>query len=132
MTDQEKIRKLAKDLCLVKENCNDVCNPKECCAAYKHAKKAVEAGYSPKPEMTDSCQFCAELADTKDNAEYYRQRRRNSGDYVDEYTAALVSQSYYKGEPTGRVTSYNHTLNYCPKCGKLLMEAKYESEDNNS
>ena len=132
MTDQEKIRKLAKDLCLVKENCNDVCNTKECCAAYKHAKKAVEAGYSPKPEMTDSCQFCAELADTKDNAEYYRQRRRNSGDYVDEYTAALVSQSYYKGEPTGRVTSYNHTLNYCPECGKLLMEAKYESEDNNS
>ena len=54
MTDQEKIRRLAKDLCLVKECCNDVCNPEECCAAYKHAKKAVDAGYSPKPELTDN------------------------------------------------------------------------------
>ena len=41
MTEQEKIKKLAKDLCLVKESCNDVCDPEECCAAYKHAKKAV-------------------------------------------------------------------------------------------
>lgn len=132
MTDQEKIRKLAKDLCLVKESCNDVCNPEECCAAYKHAKKAVEAGYSPKPEMTDTCPFCAELANTKDNAEYYWQRRRSSEDYVYEYTAALVSHLYYRGEPTGKVTSYNYTLNYCPECGKLLMEAKYEPEDHNS
>ena len=80
----------------------------------------------------DICPFCAELAKTKDDAEYYRQRRRNSDDYVYEYTAALVSQTYYNGYPTGKVTSYNHTLNYCPECGKLLMEAKYESEDNNS
>ena len=82
MTDQDKIRRLAKDLCLVKESCNDVCNPEECCAAYKHAKKAVEMGYSPKPEMTDTCPFCAELASTKDNAEYYRNRRRNSDAYM--------------------------------------------------
>lgn len=100
--------------------------------AYKHAKKAVEAGYSPKPEMTDTCPFCSELANTKDNAEYYRQRRRSSEDYVYEYTAALVSHLYYRGEPTGKVTNYNYTLNYCPECGKLLMEAKYEPEDHNS
>ena len=110
MTDQEKIKRLAKDLCLVKDSCNDVCNPKECCAAYKYAKKAVEAGYSPKPEITDTCPFCSELANTKDNAEYYRQRRRSSEDYVYEYTAALVSHLYYRGEPTGKVTSYNYIL----------------------
>lgn len=132
MTEREKIKKLANDLCLVKESCNDVCNPEECCAAYKHAKKAVEAGYSPKPEMTDICPFCAELAKTKDDAEYYRQRRRNSDDYVYEYTAALVSQTYYDGYPTGKVTSYNHTLNYCPECGKLLLEPLFETKESDT
>jgi len=119
MTEQEKIKRLAKDLCLVKENCNDICNPEECCAAYKHAKKAVEAGYSPKPELTDQCPFCLELAKSKDNAEYYRRPNDTS---VHEYTAALVSQTYYDGYPSGRVTSYNHPLNFCPVCGKILME----------
>ena len=119
MTEQEKIKRLAKDLCLVKGNCNDICNPEECCAAYKHAKKAVEAGYSPKPELTDQCPFCLELAKSKDNAEYYRRPNDTS---VHEYTAALVSQTYYDGYPSGRVTSYNHPLNFCPVCGKLLME----------
>ena len=111
MTDQEKIKSLAKDLCLVKGNCNDICNPEECCAAYKHAKKAVEAGYSPKPELTEQCPFCLELAKNKDNAEYYRRPNDTS---VHEYTAALVSQTYYDGYPSGRVTSYNHPLNFCP------------------
>lgn len=78
------------------------------------------------------CSFCAALANHKDNDEYYRNRRRNSDDYVYEYTAALVSQTYYEGYPTGKVTSYNYTLNYCPECGKSLMEAKYEPKDNNS
>jgi hypothetical protein len=119
MTEQEKIKRLAKDLCLVKENCIDICNPEECCAAYKHAEKAVEAGYSPKPELTDQCPFCLELAKSKDNAEYYRRPNDTS---VDEYTAALVSQTYYDGYPSGRVTSYNHPLNFCPVCGKILME----------
>lgn len=130
MKEQEKIRKIASDICLVKHNCNDVCNPSECCAAYRHAKKAVEAGYSPKPEMTDPCPFCAYLANTKDNNEYYRQRRRSSADYVQEYTAALVSQLYYEGYPTGKVTSYNYTLNFCPECGKLLAEPKVEEKED--
>ena len=119
MTEQEKIKRFAKDLCLVKGNCNDICNPEECCAAYKHAKKAVEAGYSPKPELIDQCPFCLELAKSKDNAEYYRRPNDTS---VHEYTAALVSQTYYAGYPSGRVTSYNHPLNFCPVCGKILME----------
>lgn len=130
MTEQEKNKRLAKNLCLVKESCNDVCSPDECCAAYKHAKKAVEAGYSPKPEMTDICSFCAELAKIKDNDEYYKNSRPNSTT-VNEYTAALVSRSYYNDYPCGKVTSYGYSLNYCPECGKLLMEAKYEPEDHN-
>jgi len=132
MTEQEKIRKIAADICLLKHNCNDVCNPLENCQAYKHARKAVEAGYSPKPELNDSCPFCADLSDHKDNDEYYRNRRRNSDDYVHEYTAALVSQTYYEGDLTGRVTSYNYTLNYCPECGRLLMEPKYEPKESDS
>ena len=126
MTEQEKIKRLAKDLCLVKGNCNDICNPEECCAAYKHAKKAVEAGYSPKPELTEQCPFCLELAKNKDNAEYYRRPNDTS---VHEYTAALVSQTYYDGYPSGRVTSYNHPLNFCPVCGKLLMEPTIDDKE---
>ena len=126
MTDQEKIKSLAKDLCLVKGNCNDICNPEECCAAYKHAKKTVEAGYSPKPELTEQCPFCLELAKNKDNAEYYRRPNDTS---VHEYTAALVSQTYYDGYPSGRVTSYNHPLNFCPVCGKLLMEPMIDDKE---
>ena len=131
MNEEEKIRKIARDICLVKQNCNDVCNPTENCAAYKHAKKAVEAGYSPKPELTDTCCFCADLAEHKDNDEYYRQRRQRSEAYAHEYTSALVSQTYFEGDLTGRVTSFNHALNYCPECGKLLMEARYEPKDDN-
>lgn len=132
MTDQDKIRKIASDICLVKQNCNDVCNPTESCAAYKHARKAVEAGYSPKLEMTDSCPFCANLANNKDNDEYYRNRRRRSAEYAYEYTVALVSQTYFEGYTTGRLTSYDHTLNFCPVCGKLLLEPKYEPKVSNT
>ena len=130
MTEQKKIRKIASDICLVKQNCNDVCNPTESCSAYKHAKKAVDAGYSPKPEMTETCPFCAELAFSKDNEEYH-QKCRPTADSKLEYTAALVSRRYYNDYPTGQVTGYGHTLNYCPVCGKLLMEAKYEPKNDN-
>ena len=42
---QQKILDMAKDICRVKLNCNDVCNPISACDALKYAERAVEAGY---------------------------------------------------------------------------------------
>lgn len=42
---QQKILEMAKDICRVKLNCNDVCNPISACDALKYAERAVEAGY---------------------------------------------------------------------------------------
>lgn len=43
---QQKILQMAKDICRVKLNCNDVCNPISACDALRYAERAVEAGYS--------------------------------------------------------------------------------------
>lgn len=45
MEKQRKILDMAKDICRVKLNCNDVCNPISACDALKYAERAVEAGY---------------------------------------------------------------------------------------
>jgi hypothetical protein len=45
MEKQQKIIEMAKDICRVKLNCNDVCNPVSACDALKYAERAVEAGY---------------------------------------------------------------------------------------
>lgn len=41
----EAVLEMAKDICSFKIVCNDVCNPLDSCAAYRYAKRAVEAGY---------------------------------------------------------------------------------------
>lgn len=46
MEKQQQILQMAKDICRVKLNCNDVCNPISACDALKYAERAVEAGYS--------------------------------------------------------------------------------------
>ena len=45
MSDQEKIQKMAADICRVKQNCNDVCHPINTCMALKYSRRAYEAGY---------------------------------------------------------------------------------------
>ena len=51
MTDQEKINKMAEDICRVKHNCNDACNPINSCMAFKYSKRAYEAGYRLQTEV---------------------------------------------------------------------------------
>lgn len=46
MDKQQQVLEMAKDICRVKLNCNDVCNPISACDALKYAERAVEAGYS--------------------------------------------------------------------------------------
>ena len=51
MTDKQKnILDMTKDICRVKHNCNDPCNPISACDALKYAERAVEAGYVKQSE----------------------------------------------------------------------------------
>ena len=53
MSDQEKINKMAEDICRQKRNCNDVCNSINTCMAFKYSKRAYEAGYRLHSEVVD-------------------------------------------------------------------------------
>ena len=45
MRDEQQIKEMARDICLVQPSCNDVFNPAECCTAWKYANRAYDAGY---------------------------------------------------------------------------------------
>ena len=71
------------------------------------------------------CSFCKELERLKDDDKYYTKQskkngRKNIDDYETKYDIALISNTYYKGEHSGRVSYYGHTLRFCPTCGKEL------------
>lgn len=51
MDKQQQVLEMAKDICRVKLNCNDVCNPISACDALKYAERAVEAGYCKRTEL---------------------------------------------------------------------------------
>lgn len=61
------------------------------------------------------CNFCEILQKIKDRHEYYKKPN-----YTDGYEAALVTRTYFEGEPSGQCTYYNYPLNYCPECGKKI------------
>ena len=68
MTDKQKnILEMTKDICRVKHNCNDPCNPISACDALRYAERAVEAGYVKQSEgewiyvhtyMRGRCSIC--------------------------------------------------------------------------
>ena len=45
MIKEKQIEEMSADICRVKHNCNDVCNPINTCNALKYARRAYEAGY---------------------------------------------------------------------------------------
>lgn len=46
MIDKEKqIEEMARDICRVKQSCNDVCHPINNCRALKYAERFYNAGY---------------------------------------------------------------------------------------
>lgn len=55
MEKQKFVLEMAKDICRVKLNCNDVCNPISACDALKYAERAVEAEYCATCPSTDFC-----------------------------------------------------------------------------
>lgn len=67
------------------------------------------------------CKFCENLKDAVERQKSFAQRNptRNAG-YMDEYVAAFVHKSSYKGEPCGKLVSSDYPLNFCPECGKKI------------
>ena len=45
MSREKQIEEMSADICRLKHNCNDVCNPINTCNALKYARRAYEAGY---------------------------------------------------------------------------------------
>lgn len=66
-----------------------------------------------------NCTFCETLKKQKEDREYFR---RDSDKSVTKYTAALVEGSYIDDWQIGQFTHYGFGLNFCPVCGRTLME----------
>lgn len=75
------------------------------------------------------CPFCAALMNQKETCEYYRRPGDTS---VSEYTVALVHRRYYNDYPSGQTTHYGFKLNFCPVCGKEILEATYEDKESDT
>ena len=77
MDKQQQILQMAKDICRVKLNCNDVCNPVSACDALRYAERAVEAGYVKVVRCKDciynngACSHSEIYDDTNYNPDYY-------------------------------------------------------------
>ena len=72
--------------------------------------------------METVCPFCDQLAKIIDDEKWYRENRprRNQEEYECKYTVALVSENYYEGNYTGKVSYPGYDLKFCPMCGKTI------------
>lgn len=130
MSDSKEILQMASDICLVKHNCNDVCNPTESCAALKFARKAVEKGYKnddpTQPHKT--CSFCSELAEQRDLCSYHKRKRKMDDGALTTYSTALVQETFLNGDRVSKLTSHGYALNFCPECGRSLLSDKQSND----
>ena len=50
MSKEIQIEEMARDICRVKQSCNDVCHPTNSCRALKYAERFYNAGYRKQSE----------------------------------------------------------------------------------
>jgi hypothetical protein len=50
MSREKQIEEMARDICRVKQSCNDVCHPINSCRALKYAERFYNAGYRKQSE----------------------------------------------------------------------------------
>lgn len=98
MTDKQKnILEMTKDICRVKHNCNDPCNPISACDALKYAERAYEEGY----------------------------RKQKKGKWVNHWSKVFEC-SYPVCSECGERAPHQREWNYCPYCGAKMKGAGNE------
>lgn len=70
------------------------------------------------------CPFCEAFGMSKRLDE---QTEIVDNDFSHKYTAALVSETYYKGNLRGQSKHCGYELRYCPSCGKSLQVSDNKS-----
>ncbi len=105
---QQQIVEMAKDICRVKLNCNDVCNPVSACDALRYAERAVEAGYIKQNEGEWYVNYMINQTPSK----------RGRTIHYETYTCSVC------GKPNGR-----HRPRFCPNCGAKMKGADNERVD---
>ena len=94
--DKLKIEEMARDICRVKQNCNDVCYPINSCRALKYAERFYDAGYRKQSEW-----------------EWIFNRGRTYGE-----------PAYYCSNCSEGASDYGYDK-FCPNCGaKMKGESK--------
>ena len=97
-TEQDKqIQEMAADICRVKQNCNDVCNPVNSCMALKYAYRAYMAGYRKQI-----------------NSEWVCDSR------VVGYSETLINEHCANCGRKVTRTDKQPQVNYCPNCGAKM------------
>lgn len=78
--------------------------------------------------MTDvnTCPFCKELKDDINRHDYFAESRENLKNTRTLRRVALVVEHYdcpsYPFWQTGNFVGQHHELNFCPVCGKKVLE----------
>ena len=75
--------------------------------------------------MANNCEFCARIAKTIDDHNYYaKQACKNGRSNIErcstKFVAAFCEKSYFDGEPNGKYTVYFDELRFCPLCATDL------------
>lgn len=69
------------------------------------------------------CNFCKTLAQALDEAEYNANPRPGRSETTrTEFSAALISDSYYGTDYCGCSRIGNFQLNFCPECGAPIKK----------
>ena len=108
MSEEKQIEEMAKDICRVSQNCNDVCHPISTCNALKYAERAYEAGYRKQSEGEW-------LVDAWDNEkEEWVTIPYNKHLHADAYCSLCKKNALLDGAEFGVAS------NYCPHCGAKM------------
>ena len=104
---KEQIEEMAADICLVKHNCNDVCNPINTCNALKYARRAYEAGYRKQewisveerlPERSCECLVATNIGGIYQVSYSHRYKAFNALD-TDEAKYAMLAVTHWMPLP---------------------------------
>lgn len=108
MIKEKQIEEMAADICRLKHNCNDVCNPINTCNALKYARRAYEAGYRKQewisvderlPEASGDCLVATNIGGIYQVNYSHRHKTFNATDEEDGYKYAMMTVTHWMPLP---------------------------------